>query len=224
MDEHTLIPGFSSGTLAIHNGIRSVVGEGTWWKLMESEVQCRLWHRMWGLHLALGGLWTQWLVPDGEKWAETPGLVFGSNERGRLDLEAMATRKKRLGWICCTTVVQEQKQQAPDAAASLGFNCSWLSEIPASSWGLFVHCLAQEGRGGGGCTRALGSQQHSFSHPCKSQAWRAPTTLPQSRALLQAWIHLLGSGKGKLHPGGLREAAVCWKVTGWLPTRQCLCL
>lgn len=126
---------------------------------------CRLQHGTWGLHLALGGLWTQWLVPDGEKSVANAGRVFGSNGRGRLDLEATATGKKRLGWICCTSLVQEQKQQAPDAAASLCFNCSRLSEIPVSSWGFFGHCLAQEGKGGG-CTRALGSEWHSCSHSC----------------------------------------------------------
>lgn len=89
-------------------------------------------------------------------------------------------------------MVQEQNQQAPDTAASLCFNCSWLPEIPVSSWGLFEHCLSQEVRGRG-CTIALGSEQHSCFHPCKSQALRAPTMLPQSRALLQTWIRLLGS-------------------------------
>lgn len=145
-DEHTLfslLPGFSSGIPAIHSGIRTLEREGRWWKLVESRVWCRLRHGTWGIHLALGGLWTQWLVPVGEERVANSGRVFGTNGRGRVDLEAGATGKKHLGWICCTSLVQEQGQRAPDAAASLWFKCSWLSEIPGSSWDLFGHYLAQ---------------------------------------------------------------------------------
>jgi len=50
-----------------------------------------------GLHLALRGLWTQWLAPGREKRRANTGPMFGRDGRGRPSLEAVATGKKHLG-------------------------------------------------------------------------------------------------------------------------------
>ena len=128
---------------------------------------------------------------------QTPGQCLGEMGEGGLALRL---------WPLERNILDEFSTS--NAAASLCFNCSWLSEISVSLGGLFWHCFAQEGRGGG-CTRRLGSKQHFCSHPHKNQALGAPTTFPRSRALLQKWTRFLGRWQGKRHMGGLREATVC---------------
>lgn len=105
-----------------------------------------------------------------------------------------ATGKKSLGWICCTSLVQEQNQQASGAGASLFFVCSWLSEVPGSNWIVFGHSLAWKGR-----ERRMPFRKWAALLLCKSQALRVLTLLQQSRALLQAWNGVLACRWWKQH-------------------------